>query len=180
MLAGIDTQPVGRAEENHLVAHFNPGDSSDIGQGQVHRNTSHDGGVMLADDDTAAIGETAIQAVGVAYGENGDTGRALGDVGASVSQGVIRTDIAYGKDSRLPGQNGFDSQTPLATADLPSRTLKWKIVAVQREAGPHHIVPGLAAGNGGRGVGHVIQRGPETSVSHDAPSFLEALPLIFG
>jgi hypothetical protein len=60
MFPGVDAQAIGRAEQNDFVSDGNSRQTGHIGQGQVHGNPSYDGGIVLADNDSALRRDLAI------------------------------------------------------------------------------------------------------------------------
>ncbi len=91
-----------------------------------------------------------------------------------VADGGAGGDIPQGDDAGLPGKHGTHGQDGFGGCRVPSTAqFAVQIVAVEREAGADHVVPGFRAGDGGGGVGEVAIAGMKSGGGQQCDGTLE-------
>ena len=78
VVVGSDGAVRAAADEQDFVADSSLGDIGDVDHGEIHADVAGDGGVVVAQDDLATVGEMATESVSVADGDDGEAGGARG------------------------------------------------------------------------------------------------------
>ena len=139
---GIALEEVAVAEDDRTVA-LVAVDIGDIDEAHVHADGSDNGGFVAADEDVpVAVAEAAMEAVGIAYGENGDAGGTRGLPAAVVADGVTGRDFL---DLR-------DATNEAAYLPQPGLHLGFRGDAVEADAETNHVHLGLGESADATGV----------------------------
>ncbi len=109
VLFGRDRLGVLVTQKNGFVVRGGVGDIGDVDDSLVHGDAADDGGAVSADEDRAAIGEGAAEAVRVTDSEEGDLHGFGGDEGAVVADLISGSQSAKADDAGFPGEYRFET-----------------------------------------------------------------------
>jgi len=160
-----------------FITHRDVRQTGDVGQRQIHRDPAHNRRIVFPNDHPAAGGELSIQSVRIPHRQNRDACSGLRDIGSAVAEGLIRAHIAQAQDASFPGEHGFYPQPQAFAAHFPPGTLEGQIVAIESEAGAHHVVPGMRPGDERTGIGGVEERGHKVGCLEQLLYFCEVFHL---
>jgi len=89
-----------------------------------------------------------LKAVSVADGDDGEAGGTGGAPALVVANSSAGSNVTQGNDASLPVRTGAREARSFGSGAFPL-SFAGQVVAVERESGADHVVPGIGTGNGG-------------------------------
>src|SRR5579864_113918 len=124
MLSCIHVEAVARAEKDDLIRNRDARNSGHVSESKIHRDSTHDWRIVLANDDTASLRQAAVESIRVSNGQNRNPRRRFGHVNTAVPQRLAGAHITQRKNSRLPGEHRLHRKSEALAAYGASRAFE--------------------------------------------------------
>jgi hypothetical protein len=133
------------------AANFSLLNVSDIDHAHIHGNNAYDRSDLAANEHAAFTTERSVNSIAVSSSQNRDARRPLSDKFSTVSDGAASGDVSNIDDAGAKAHHRLQRQAAFRLSEL----FRWVVpgvIAVQDDAGAHHIRPGFGAGGDGGAV----------------------------
>ena len=136
------------------VTGLHPLNVSNVDHGYVHGDDSNDRGKLSANQNASLVAQGAVYPIGVACRKNPDHRWALGNKFAAVADAGTCGDVSQAHDAGAQAHDRLEREYALGLGALLDGIVAG-VIAIQDDAGAHHVSPGFRPRGNGRAVGEM-------------------------